>query len=89
MTEYFPDVEEIDLDDIDLHEAEPDSKVSPTHRVNAEDNQDDPEDDSAPAPAKKTAKKAPAKKTAKKAAKKAPAKKTARKAPAKKAAKKS
>lgn len=32
MTEYNPEVEELDLEDVDLFEGDPDSDVSPTHR---------------------------------------------------------
>lgn len=40
MTEYNPEVEELDLDDVDLYEGDPDSDVSPTHRSEG-DLQDD------------------------------------------------
>ena len=43
MTEYNPEVEEIDLDSIEIFEGKPDFDVSPTHQVGEADTQDDAE----------------------------------------------
>lgn len=40
MYEYDPEVEEVDLEDVELFEGDPDSDVSPTHRAE-NDVQDD------------------------------------------------